>query len=92
VLDRVLDEGREHHRRHARGEQRRRRIDRGLEPRPHADFLHAEVGRDEIDLLASVVSFSACAAAPAQIAGELPSIARPLRRRSGTAAHVRQGV
>src|SRR5207247_9372334 len=47
VLDRVLDEGREHHRRHARGAQRRRSLARAPEPRPQADPRYAGVCRAE---------------------------------------------
>ena len=51
MLDRILDERREHHRRHARREQRRRGIDGEVQALAHADLLHAQVRRDEVDLL-----------------------------------------
>src|SRR5439155_1202334 len=51
VLDRVLDQGREHHRRNASLEQRRRHVDRALQPRAHADLLHAQESANELDLV-----------------------------------------
>ncbi len=51
VLDRILDEGREHHRRNTGLEQRCRHVIRALQPRAHADLLHAKESRYELDLV-----------------------------------------
>src|ERR1700694_1122066 len=51
MLDRVLDERREHHGRNASVQERRRHVDQALEARPHADLLYAQESRNELDLV-----------------------------------------
>jgi len=93
MLDRVLDEGREHHRRNASLEQRRRRVDRALQPRAHADLLHAHESRNELDLVGERNVVSRILAARRADTGQAGRAWRALRGIALTEApHVRESV
>ena len=94
MLDRVLDQGREHHRRNAGAQQRLWHVDQALEARAHSDLLYAEVSRDELDFVGETgVVVAHPRQCSAQIACKLREHGAPCAGIAlAEAAHVGQGI